>query len=102
MLHFRCSMLHRNMKPSNILIDAAGKLKLSDYGLTHVTSEGRCDQGVISLDCIDDHTIKSDKYMGQHNKMLIFWCSNNCVDLFARNLSLTKLRCSFARMSDND
>ena len=33
-------MLHRNLKPTNVLIDSMGMLKLSDYGLTHVTPEG--------------------------------------------------------------
>ena len=61
-------IIHRDIKPGNILIDVDGHIKLTDYGLSDIESRSKCENITLevkgSLNFMAPENFEDDEHLG--------------------------------------
>ncbi|KAI9463986.1 kinase-like domain-containing protein [Lactarius psammicola] len=68
-------IIHRNIKPSNILLTSAGDARISEFGLSHVHTEGPVKRGAVSFGCVPHWQgfLSPEAALGHNDPMVDYW-----------------------------
>ncbi|KAH9034917.1 kinase-like domain-containing protein [Lactarius hengduanensis] len=68
-------IIHRNIKPSHILLTSTGDARISEFGLSHVHTEGPVKRGVVSFGCVPHWQgfLSPEAVLGHNDPMVDYW-----------------------------
>ncbi|KAH9160494.1 kinase-like domain-containing protein [Lactarius sanguifluus] len=68
-------IIHRSIKPSHILLTSTGDARISEFGLSHVHTEGPVKRGVVSFGCVPHWQgfLSPEAVLGHNDPMVDYW-----------------------------